>query len=402
MLIKHIEFVFELCVMKNNLNFLRLYFFFGALWPMSSVVILYFQNITGSYTSAMFVYSLVSFTQTLMELPSGIISDKLQRKHVLMLSAFMLFFCYTLWALAGSVHSVICLSVGSLLCGVSTALTSGTLEAFVFETVQGLNKSDRNFAKIYSQLNVYGQVGLGVASLMAALFLKYLSFEALAWFCLIPFIVVMVCTFCFKEPKRLYVKKSLSSLSSVLIALRRFKRNKKLSFFALIRVMETSVEVTIHRFEAAYFKTLVNTSTIALIRVLKQVFGALGFYLFSFFSKHNPIKIYTHCLALNTFFRALAVLLNNTLAPFFMAFINLFYGPITASGTTLMQQNFSAQQRATLQSVLSLISGFFVVIMMCVLGAVADLFSPQIAILAAVLFKVITVILPLLFQRKIL
>jgi len=164
--------------------------------------------------------------------------------------------------------------------------------------------------------------------------------------------------------------------------------------------LESSIEVTIHRFEAAYFKSLVSESLIALIRVFKQIFGAVGFYLFSFISKHNPLKIYTFSLLLNTFFRTLAVLLNNTLTPFFMAFINLFYGPTTTTSTTILQQNFSAQQRATLHSLLSLASGFMVVLMMCVLGFMADMFSPQTAILSAVIFKILTVLCPLLFKGK--
>lgn len=387
--------------MKNNLKFLRLYFLFGALWPMSPVVILYFQNITGSYTSAMFIYSLVSLTQTLMELPSGIISDKLQRKHILMLSALCLMCCYALWALAGYSHSIFCLFLGSILLGTNTALNSGTLEAFVFETVQGLGANEHSFSKTFSKLNVYAQVGLGSASLLAALFLKRFSFEFLAWICLIPAAAQLITAFCLKEPKRVHIKKSLPSFASIRIALRRFRRNKKLLFVAFIRILESSVEVTIHRFEAAYFKTLIAPSNIAFIRVLKQIFGALGFCLFSFFAKHNPFKIYTLCLSLNTFFRAFAVVLNNTFTPFLMTFINLFYGPITASGITLLQKNFSPQQRATLQSVLALASGFIVVLMMCALGMIADMFSPQIAILSAVIFKILTVICPLLFKRKV-
>ena len=386
--------------MEKNLKFLRWYCFYCAMWPMSSVVILYFQDITGSYASAMFIYSLSSLTQTLMELPSGIISDKFQRKRVLILTSLCLFLSFLFWALAGVTGSVICLIIGSLLAGLNSALTSGTIEAFIFETVQSLPKEKQNFAKIYSKINTFSQVGLGLGSLFAALFLWHFSMKALAWFCTIPAALAFIHALFFIEPKRLYAHKNLSSFSSLIIALRRFKRNKKLSFFAFIRILESSIEVTIHRFEAAYFKSLVSESLIALIRVFKQIFGAVGFYLFSFISKHNPLKIYTFSLLLNTFFRTLAVLLNNTLTPFFMAFINLFYGPTTTTSTTILQQNFSAQQRATLHSLLSLASGFMVVLMMCVLGFMADMFSPQTAILSAVIFKILTVLCPLLFKGK--
>lgn len=386
--------------MEKNLKFLRWYLFYSAMWPMSSVIILYFQGITGSYASAMFVYSLSSLTQTLMELPSGIISDKFQRKHVLILTSLCLFSSFLFWALAGATSSIICLVIGSLLAGLNQALTSGTIEAFIFETVQSLPKEQQNFAKAYSKINTFSQVGLGLGSLFAALFLWHFSMRALAWFCAIPAALAFIHALCFTEPQRLYTRKSLSSFSSLLIALRRFKRNKNLSFFAFIRILESSVEVTIHRFEAAYFKSLISESLIALIRVFKQIFGAFGFYLFSFISKHNPLKTYKLSLLLNTFFRTLAVLLNNTLTPFFMAFINLFYGPTTTTSTAILQQNFSAQQRATLHSLLSLASGFMVVLMMWVLGFIADMFSPQTAILSAVIFKILMVLCPLLFKGK--
>lgn len=386
--------------MEKNLKFLKWYFFWSAVWPMSSVIILYFQNITTSYASAMFVYSLCSLSQTFMALPSGIISDRFKRKHIISIASFSILLCFVIWAVAGIYSNIYLLGIGSILYGCQSALTAGTLEAFVFETVKDLSEDENQFARIYSRLNTYAQVGLGIASLFAAAFLYMFSLQALAWVCIVPAVLQFVLALYLKEPKRLYVRKNVSSFSSMLIALRRFRRSKKLSFFALVRVLESSVEITIHRFEAAYFKTLIDASLIAFIRVLKQTFGALGFYLFSFLPKMKPMKIYVFSVMTNTFFRLFAVLLNNVLTPFFMAFINLFYGSTTTASTTILQENFAPQQRATLHSLISLTTGFVVVLMMWALGFIADWLSPQLAVLVAVLFKIITVLCPLLLKGK--
>ncbi|MGN1079345.1 MAG: hypothetical protein ACI4TE_04145 [Alphaproteobacteria bacterium] len=84
------------------------------MWPMTAVLAVYFQEITRSYAAAMSVFSLCSLFQAILEVPTGIFSDKIGRRQTLVLSAVSLIVC----------------------------LTSGTLDALMFETAEesGQNK----------------------------------------------------------------------------------------------------------------------------------------------------------------------------------------------------------------------------------------------------------------------
>lgn len=362
------------------------------MWPLSSVVVIYFQQITGSYTTAMSVYAICSLVQTVLEIPSGIISDKYPRSKILLTTTLSILACFILWFAAGIFNSYSCLILGSVLYGINIALTSGTLDAFIYETVKDMNK-EVDFGTEFSKLNTYSQVGLCFGAVSAMVILHFSSLNMLAFFSILPAVLQSFFALKFVEPQRLYINKKLTSLKCILIALRRIWRHKKLFLFVVIRVFESSVETALHRFEAAYFKTIIPDSMIASIRIFKQLFGIIGFYLYSFISKFNKFKIYISALTGNIIVRTIAVCLNGIISPFLMAFVNIFYGAATTSGTALMQKEFSSQQRATLQSIISLIVGLIIALIMFLFGIIADTYSPKAAILLAIGIKMTAVIL---------
>lgn len=70
----------KLCKDKKNiyligiLNFLMEFKLYGA------IEILYFQKISGSIIKSMSVFSIVMISSALLEIPTGILSDKIGRK----------------------------------------------------------------------------------------------------------------------------------------------------------------------------------------------------------------------------------------------------------------------------------------------------------------------------------
>ena len=136
------------------------------------------------------------------------------------------------------------------------------------------------------------------------------------------------------------------------------------------------------------------------MRFIKQFFGAIGFYAFQYLKKFDKVKIYFSCLSANVIFRLLAIILNNILSPFLMVFTNIFFGPAMTSSTYILQNQFSNYQRATYQSVISLLSGIGTAGLLFCLGLVADYFSVCSAIVVAVLVKVVVIILSVYMLKK--
>jgi MFS family permease len=50
--------------------------------------IIYFAQVSGSYTVGMAVFSVVSISSALLEMPTGILSDRLGRRKTVILGAF--------------------------------------------------------------------------------------------------------------------------------------------------------------------------------------------------------------------------------------------------------------------------------------------------------------------------
>ena len=167
-------------MIKRNMTLFKWDNFFGGLWPLATLVIIYFEQITHSYAWAMAVFSVCSLSTTFMEIPTGIISDRIGRKKTLIWAAVSIFICFALWALAGQYQQTWMLFAGALLWGVSDALLSGTDEALMYETMEELGRPDQ-FDVLYAKSNGWNQVGLGVSALLAAGVTYYFSLQTLAW-----------------------------------------------------------------------------------------------------------------------------------------------------------------------------------------------------------------------------
>ena len=113
-------------------RFLRSLIFWQAVW------FLYFQNVL-SATAAILLYAVYDVAATLLEVPSGYMSDRLGRKKTLIASAIA--------GLGGSFlvaigDSFAVFAAGQVLIGTSMAFASGTDEAMLYESLTATGRAD--------------------------------------------------------------------------------------------------------------------------------------------------------------------------------------------------------------------------------------------------------------------
>ena len=58
---------------KRNILLFKLASFFDGFWPLSPLVVIYFEQITNSYAIAMGIFSIANILQCIMEIPTGIL-----------------------------------------------------------------------------------------------------------------------------------------------------------------------------------------------------------------------------------------------------------------------------------------------------------------------------------------
>ncbi|MEL6959053.1 MAG: MFS transporter, partial [Pseudomonadota bacterium] len=113
-------------------RFLRSLLFWQAVW------FLYFQNIL-SAAEAILLYAVFDVAVTLLEVPSGYMSDRIGRRKTLLLSAVAAFLGALLLGVGDSFATF---AAAQICLGVGGALASGTDEAILYESLEATNRAE--------------------------------------------------------------------------------------------------------------------------------------------------------------------------------------------------------------------------------------------------------------------
>ncbi len=387
-------------MIARNITLFKWDNFFAGLFPLSTMLVIYFETLTHSYALAMSVLSLTCITTMIMEIPAGIISDKIGRKKTMITLGCVVFFCVLSWALAGQLNQVFLLFLGGFLMGISDAFFSGTDEALMYETMEELGRPDE-YDTLFSKSRGYNQVGLALSALSAAFILYFFSLQILAWISVFSTLASWIVAFFYIEPKRSAKPKHTTSFKQFRIALRQLLRNKKARFYALIEMVDTGVGFATFRFESVYYETLLAKWVINVVRFVKQISGIISFfYIVPRVKKWGKECVFFSSLLGNIVLRFIGLISNNFLSPFIMAMTNLFYGTGQTSSSVILQQEFSPQCRATMKSIVSFGTQIFMAASMYLCGVLADMTNPWIVMFCALVVKVIVLSLSLMILKK--
>ncbi len=210
---------------RRNILLFKLYYLFASMWPMSVLAVVFFQRITGSYAFALGVYSIVGIVQSIAEVPTGIVSDRIGRRKTMVVSAVLEVLMAVIFALAGTLGYKYLLIVGAVVWALAEAFASGTDDALMYETMEELSMSDR-YDVLYARSKTFGQIGLGVGALIAAVITYFYSLTVLAWVCAVIDIIPIFICLRFVEPKR-HNGEDVTSAKHFIAAIKAFVQNKK-------------------------------------------------------------------------------------------------------------------------------------------------------------------------------
>ena len=361
--------------MRRNIILFKLMNFFNGLWLFSAMAVIYFEQVCHSYALAMLAFSLVNISQCLMEIPCGVFSDRVSRKTTLVWGETCMFINMALWAMAGFYESPAMLFIGSCFRGIGLAFKSGTDTAMIYETLAQIRKR-KIFMNVLAKITSFHQLGLLLAALSAAVVTFYFSLRMLVYLSVIPAFLNVIVVMFMVNPKNQF-EHELSLYKQVVKSITLFIKKKKLRNYAMLGVFNVSLANSVFRFESAYFEGLLPLYLISIVRILQHAMGCISFHIAAMLEKTNLIKIICYSSLGNALIRLLGLVMNNALAPFVIAMQNLFYGPATSSSTALLQKEYNNSLRATMDSMIGLVSGIFVAIMSFLVGFLADFYSAR-------------------------
>ena len=147
---------------NSALWLLRISQFCRAFLPALAIIVLIYTGKGISVGDFFLIQGMFRATNFLLEIPSGYLSDRFSRRHVLIFGSIVHFLGFTVIALAYGFWQIV---FGEALLGIASALFSGTLEAYTYDLLKR-NKTQSHFLKEMGSVSTWGSAASFIATII--------------------------------------------------------------------------------------------------------------------------------------------------------------------------------------------------------------------------------------------
>lgn len=363
---------------ENNIKYLHWYSFWENFILFYPVKILFFAEVCGNLVQAMSLFAIQNISITLLEIPTGCLSDKWGRKWVCRASAAVMLLSFILYAFAGS---YLVLAIASVLNGLSWALASGNNRALLYDSMVQIGRK-KDYHKEVSKNISLEQLSLAISSLLGMVFV-FISLRAVMLASIVPAIVAFAITLKLEEVKKSYDDKN-TSLIHIFNSIKHLLKHKRLRGISLAETLHYGLNEAAFDFNGVFFKQFVPEWSLGIFRSIGHFANSLGNYLSFFAAKNWGLKstiLLGACL--DNFINIISVLAASVWSPIIKIISTFSSGVKEPAVETLLQNDCSEQERATILSIISLFSSLCYSLCAVLIGMVADMTSPFDAMLWA-------------------
>jgi MFS family permease len=331
------------------------------------VAILYFSDVAGSFTLGMSVFSAIMLSGALLEVPTGVFSDRIGRKRTLVLGSGASVASVTLYAVGGSYWPLL---GGAILEGLGRALFSGNNDALLHDTLTESGQQDA-YQDYLGKTSAMFQVALAISAILGSI-IAFISFPLVMWLSVIPQVAGLVISLRIVEPAHHYTSEG-NVYAHTWTALRHILRNRRLRTISAASVLGYAFGESAWQFRAAFIETLWPVWAIGVAQTLSNIGAAFSFYLSGrLIRRFGEFKLLVVGDAYSAAANITALLLRAGISPALMATPSLFFGVNMVAIGGLMQRDFTPEQRATMGSLTAFAGSIGFAIYSLLLGALAD------------------------------
>lgn len=353
----------------KNVRLLYLHNFLSDFALFLPFMVIYFQQITGSYALAMAVFSCITFTSAAMEIPMGIFSDKTGRRFTMVTASFASTLAVACYAFA---DAPLLLFIGAFLAGISKALFSGNNEALLFETLKSVGK-ENEFHHYHGRAGSMFQSALAASAACAAFIADDL--HLIFMLSIIPQAMATVLSFFFDEPKT-HINNPHGSFKMFKDSVQQIITNPKLRLVMIGQSLSNGVGEAMFNYTTAFINTLWPSWGLALFRAANHCFGFLGFWFAGrIIDRYKSAMTLVIAEVYWTVVETVGVILSNIITPGLFLTCAFFYGPFIVAKEKILQEEFDDHQRATMGSVSSFCGNVMFGIAAILIGLTADNFG---------------------------
>lgn len=362
--------------MDRNIGILSWFNFFTDFKLFAPVAIIYFARVSGSYALGMSIFSITMISSALFEVPTGVFSDRIGRKMTVICGALAAVAYALLYASATSYPILI---LGAIAEGLSRAFYSGNNDALVYDSVAARGRVS-SYASVLGRTSAMFQAALAVSSLFGG-FVADWSFRLVMWVSVLPQILCLFLAFRLEEPPK---RSPLSgnAYAHLGLAFRNFLSNRKLMIISLSSMFGYGFGEASYLFQSAFYATLWPIWAIGIAKTLSHLGATLSFRLSGrVLGRWNAYRVFLVDSVWNRMVNTVSLVFPTVLSPLIMSTTSLLFGISTIAKSSLLQQEFTPTERATMGSLNSFGGSVFFGVVSFGIGLVADRFSPAGALL---------------------
>ena len=351
----------------TNIRLLSWFNFFFNFRLYSAIAILYFSQVTRSYTLGISIFSIVQVSQALFEVPTGIYSDRLGRRRCLILGSCASVLSITCYAIG---QWYVLLAIGAVFNGACQALFSGNNDALLYESLAETGQKEKYhdvLGKVSSTLELAGFIGVVLGGVIAVQ-----SLSLLMWLSVLPQLICLAISLKFVEPSvhREKIESIYGRLKEITLY---YRKNARLRNLSLAGIIGFGVGEATWSFQAVFYNSVLPVWAVSFVMSLNFLASTISYRLsgrlINRFKAINLLiysEIYTRILVM------IALIQPTVVSPFLMAAASIFYGPGEVAKNGLLQQEFTPKQRATMASINSLVGSCFFAVFAILIGLLAD------------------------------
>ncbi len=371
-------------LVARNIRLIGWFNFWADFRPYGPIAILYYSQVSGSYALGMSIFSAAMLAQSIFEMPTGVLSDLVGRKKTVVYGAVASVFALTFYAIGGSYWALL---VGAIFEGLGRAFYSGNNDALLYDTLAEMEQRE-TFQEYLGKTSSMYQLALAISAIIGSL-IAAISFRTVYWVSVIPMVLSLIVSVRLIEP-HMHVSENTNIYSHLKTALRNFRQNARLRTLSLAWIVSYAVGESSWLIRSAFIVTLWPVWAIGIAQMIGNVTAAISFYYAGrIIKRFGEFRLLVGGMLISELVNLFGLIFASVISPALMASNSIFFGVNNVAKQSLIQHEFSDEQRATMGSLNSFAGSIAFSVFSFLLGGLADRVGIVPALVTASLLSII-------------
>ncbi|GLW93910.1 MFS transporter [Actinokineospora globicatena] len=339
--------------------------FLGDFRLYGPIMVIYFAQVTGSYTAAASLLAVKTLSSAAFEVPTGLLSDRLGRRGTMIAGAVVMVAAHVGYACASGYGLLLAAVV---LEGLATSLWSGNNESLLYDTLVDAGR-EKEFPRHSGRVNSMFQIALALAAPIGGVLAGAWSLRAVVAVSVVPQVLCVLVALRVREP-RLHGPLESTVLAHLGSALRGLRRDPVLRRMTLVSALRYSSE-SAAQLSPVFVAGLWPLWALGLWRTFGHGMAFISFRTSGWvINRLGPTRTLLSSELLDALVNTVALIKPTVFSPLLLG--SPAYGMSTTAQQTLLQRAFTPHQRATMGSLTALLGSALYALVALAAGLIAD------------------------------